>query len=158
MANIALSSTAIQLRCDYSQGGGDILSESEYFCDVKNLNITTRNVKIDGLLINYIRGYNIRGIEIIHLTCHYFPKGIENVFVSLLSILISHSHLKQITKSDLQPFTELKEFNLESNDLEVIEKDLFMYNKKLKEVWFDDNKLKHIDNMALEPLNQLQTS
>jgi len=147
---MALNCAAIQLRCDYSLGSTYGSDASKYFCDVKNLNITTRNVKIDGLLINYTKGHVIRGLEIIHRTCHYFPKGIENVFGNLLIIEISNSNLKQITKSDLQPFTELIELDLKSNDLEVIEKDLFMYNKKLNEVWFDHNKLKHIDNMAFE--------
>jgi len=159
MACLALSSTAIQLDCEYIQGGWSALGANDYRCEVKNLNITTRNVKVDGVLINHANGNNnVKGLRIESQTCHFIPKGIANVFGNLIVIRIQDSDLKQITRRDLQPFTELETLYLYTNDLEVIEKDLFMHNKKLIHIDCDRNKLKHIDNMALDSLTQLTSA
>jgi len=149
MAGMAL---AIQFDCEYKQGGGwRVRGKRDYHCAVKKLNVTTRNVNVDGVLVNHAGGNNnVKGLDINSKICHFIPKGIANIFGNLIMISIHGSHLKKITKSDLQPFTELVDLSLHYNDLEVIEKDLFMYNKKLTTIYLNNNKLRYIDNTALE--------
>lgn len=49
--------------------------------------------------------------------------------------------LKQIRKSDLEPFVKLVRLQLDNNDIDMLEEDLFVYNSNLAFVSLDNNKI-----------------
>jgi len=156
MTSLMLHAAAIKLDCTYKRKDWGTLADGDDYCQVNNLNVTTRNVAIDGVLIDHSNGNdNISAFIVESQPCYFIPRGIENVFNDLEVIQFDSTHLKQVSKNDLRPFTGLKALLLEHNDLEVIEKDLFMHNKKLTYISFAYNELKHIDTLLLEPLTEL---
>jgi hypothetical protein len=86
----------------------------------------------------------------------FFPRGIENVFKNLNAIEVVETHLKEIHKCDMKPFPKLQFLSLHSNDLEVIEADLFKYNEDLEWIWLNNNKITHIDAKVFDSLSQLR--
>jgi len=94
MASLAAGSTALQFDCNFRRGGwGGYLEDNDYRCEAKNLNITTRDVIIDGVLRNNPNGNkNVKALDIDWQICHFIPKGIENIFGDLIMIQIFNSH------------------------------------------------------------------
>jgi hypothetical protein len=88
---------------------------------------------------------------------YYFSSGYEKFFTNLQVIQVYSSKLKFITQRDLMPFTKLKHLDLNKNDLEVLEKELFKYNTELEVIKVSENKLRFIDVTAFEGLFSLHT-
>jgi len=127
--------------------------------NAQNLQVTKPNEEIDGVVTSYSGGNDaVRGLFIHSQTLNFFPAGIEKIFINLRAILIGQSKLKRITKANLKPFTELKGLWIYHNEIDTLEKDLFMFNTRLTYIYFISNKLQHIDNKILEPLTQLTTA
>lgn len=78
-------------------------------------------------------------------TCYYFPKGLDQVFVNLTGISFERTKLKTVTKQNLKLFTQLVMFNSIRNEIQFLEKDLFMYNTRLEYVNLRFNKITFID-------------
>jgi hypothetical protein len=53
--------------------------------------------------------------------------------------------LQEVRKEDLKEFTNLKALFLPSNDLKVLEADLFVHNPNLKAIYLHNNKIVHIN-------------
>jgi hypothetical protein len=85
-----------------------------------------------------------------------FPMNLETFFPNLEAIRINYGSLKEITQQNLMNFPYLKYLNLDSNDIEVLEIDLFAFNPLLKVIWFANNKLNSIADESLKNLVHLQ--
>jgi hypothetical protein len=85
-----------------------------------------------------------------------FPMNLETFFPNLEGIMINYGRLKEITQQNLMKFPNLKHLNLDSNDIEVLEIDLFASNPLLKVIWFANNKLNSIADESLKNLVHLQ--
>lgn len=83
------------------------------------------------------------------------PKGIENFFPQIESILLEKSNLKELKKEDLARFPKLKVLYFTGNDLETLESNLFEANPDIKVMWFNKNKLRFIGENILMPLQKL---
>jgi len=151
MTSLSLSGTnAIKLDCDYESDGFDT------YCTAKNLQVTKPNEIIDGVVADYKDGNDaVVILSIQDQTFNYFPTGIELIFKKLTRVTIGFSQLKRITQADLKPFTELKGLWILSNEIEILEKNLFKLNTKLTAISFSKNKLQYIDSEVFEPLTNL---
>ncbi|CRK89641.1 CLUMA_CG003375, isoform A [Clunio marinus] len=88
--------------------------------------------------------------------CHFIPQGISNNFRNLTVLVLSYTGLKSLTNEDLKPFKQLRGLYVDNNLLETLETDLFMYNPKLREISFNENKIKRIAFNILDKLVMLQ--
>jgi hypothetical protein len=137
-------------------------AESVYMCNVQNFDIFNQNrVKVDKASGEHFDGKNdkdVRGFAIFRAyNLHYFPEGIDKVFVNIFWIAIHKSNLNEISQSDLKVFPELKYLYLDENQLEVLNADLFKYNTKLELIWIYKNPFKHIDAKVFSSLGLLRT-
>ena len=121
---------------------------SFYCCKIQNnLNITSRFLST----ISLIKGTHNAGKsndDVMSITAdrkniQYFPNGMKKVFKNIKAITILYSRLKKITQEDLMQFKELVILNLIGNDVEVLEEDIFTFNKNLSQIYLNDNKLTH---------------
>jgi hypothetical protein len=86
----------------------------------------------------------------------YMPADIASHFRHIAGLTINHSQLREIKKRDMEPFYKLRELYLVGNDIEVIEADLFEFNKRLELLWVDGNKIKAIQAGAFDGLEKLK--
>jgi len=136
----------IHLECDYAIGAFvEIGEENSIYCEAKNVKIVTPFEVVEGLTPNYTNNDDVKGLSIANQTVDNIPFRINDVFKDLRGLQIYNSVLKIIAKHDLQPFPHLKGLYLQLNQLNAIEKDLFVFNKELQYINFYGNNLKHID-------------
>lgn len=86
----------------------------------------------------------------------YFPTKIESVFPNLIAISITNCQLKEIHQSDLKPFSKLEKIFVQSNNLAVLEQELFKYNPKIMRMNFADNNIVHVESSVFINLQNLQ--
>jgi hypothetical protein len=132
-----------------------------YKCEAKSLHITAR----DGdRYVKRIYGQNLErksydDAKVFYsgyMTVNYFPQNLENVLRGLDTIQIDHANLKEITKSDLRPFGDrLRNLWLGSNDIEIIEADLFLFNPNIEWIFLEYNKIKNVESGAFGRLQKL---
>lgn len=150
LATLALTS-ALNLQCDYIRSGWYVVGE------VKNCYARKLDIRADNVLISSVSedSSGVKGFWIENEVCHYLPKNIAEFFPHLTAIGAENSGLRLITKQDLAPFPDLLRFAFYRNELEYLESDLFMYNKKLQSISLTDNNLMIVGENILEPLRQL---
>ncbi|XP_070496702.1 uncharacterized protein [Chironomus tepperi] len=78
-------------------------------------------------------------------TMQYIPKGLDQLVANLTGMKFELTKLKHVTKENLAPFPQLLMFASVSNQVQFIEKDLFINNPNLKFVSFRSNKITYID-------------
>jgi len=149
---IGALSSAINLDCTYVAVGFDQIG-GVYYSHLNNMKITSLYEEITGVTGTHISGHNndgVKGFNVNGQTCHFLPMKIENTFKNLEALQVHNSGLKQIKKEDLKPFYKLRGLWMRENQLEVLEKDLFMYNTQLELIMMNDNKIKHIDGSLID--------
>lgn len=146
--------------CNYRISHWETL-EGKYICVVQSsLNITLPDHALilthNGKHTTFKQDNNIRGVFIDGKIVHYFPKGFEKQFKKIKAIRINRCNLKQIDKSDLRALVNLTYLNLFINDIEVLGKGLFQYNKNLKFIEISINKIAIIHPDVFDNLNNLR--
>lgn len=132
-----------------------------YTCTIKDADIITERseqtiTQVDGTHTGRRNNNDLKGFYIIDSVVHYFPLEIPKIFKNLEAFGIYQSGLKEIRKSYLQEFPEVKNFNFAFNEIEVLEPNLFLYNNNLKVVSLYGNKISHIDSNVFQYfMNQL---
>lgn len=85
-----------------------------------------------------------------------FP-NFSKVFINLEELSLKNAGLKQITKEDLKPYgSKLKNLDLSYNEIEFLEKNLFIYNPNLVEIIFNNNKIRHVMNGAFNNIPKVE--
>lgn len=136
--------------------------ENIYWCNDNKTTITERSTvitEIKGLHdVETNRNHDhVEGFVLVNTTINYFPRNIENIFKNLLVIVVRNASLLEIHREDLAGFPELLHLNLVFNKLQVLEKDLFMYNGKLEYLSLYKNNLKYVDAKVFANLANLVT-
>jgi len=149
-------STSLNIECSYIIHNYPHIQLISCCHVINNLNIEFS----DKALIKFVSGTKIEknetiGFRIYNKTTQYFPRGLENVFENLKVIEISHGHLRDIRRDDLNPFELLEVLYLYSNDIEILEEGLFDNNMNLKFITLSENRIIHIDENAFDNLHQL---
>ena len=120
-----------------------------YYCWIQN-NIqiwTPERAHIDeitGTHLDSKSNNDVNGIWVDNEMIHYFPQRLESFFLNLTFIYISNAGLKEVHQSDLKPFSKLMELHLDGNEIEIIDEDLFEFNRELQYISFVNNKIYHI--------------
>ncbi|KAL7015163.1 hypothetical protein ACKWTF_016314 [Chironomus riparius] len=83
-------------------------------------------------------------------TMHFIPKGLDQLFANLTGLRFELTKLRHVTKENLAPFPELLMFSSVSNQIQFVEKDLFINNPKLKFVSFRSNKITYFDPQVFD--------
>ena len=84
------------------------------------------------------------------------PTKLGDILKNLVMVTIKYGRLKEIHKSDLKQFPNLRYLDLDCNDIEALEEDLFMFNPELTRIWLDDNKIVSIGQKTFENLKNLE--
>ncbi|KAG5667095.1 hypothetical protein PVAND_015094 [Polypedilum vanderplanki] len=136
-----------------------------YCCKVTSfLQITERNASLTKVLNEPnvktpIKCFNIDGHDLINnqkSVVNFVPTGIEKLFLNLKHFRIGDTYLKEVTKNDLEPFKELTALSFFYNNIEFIEKDLFIHNPHLEFIWLEKNKIKQIWPSVFDHLKSLK--
>ena len=90
-------------------------------------------------------------------TFNYFPRGLQKYFDNLELIVISNGHVKEIHQTDLKPFSELKLLLLPNNQIEIIEENLFEFNRKLVKISFYSNCIFYVHPKVFVNLQSLNS-
>lgn len=86
----------------------------------------------------------------------YFPGNLNKFFPNLEAVKLFESRVKFLENFDFRFLAKLKYLSLEKNDIEVLQSDIFLFNKELIEVNLKSNKLKFIAPRLLVPLTKLK--
>jgi len=90
-------------------------------------------------------------------TINYFPSGLEKFFPNLKGIVISHSGLKEVHQSDLQPHSKLTYLSLPYNEIQIIDDDLFDSNLDMEMIFLQENQIFFIGSTTFDNLPGLVT-
>lgn len=129
-----------------------------YQCEVPSLVITTRSTIIANILGLHNPEKNDNDVKVInvdHQIVHYLPSGFENYFLNVEGLQITHCHLKEINRTNLEPFPHLRVLLLHNNDLISLESDLFQSNIGIRHINFENNSITYIGGNILENLHNL---
>lgn len=88
----------------------------------------------------------------------YFPIGFTKFFRNLVAIHAGRNNLKYLERNDLKEFTKIRYLYLYTNQLEVLQSDVFQFNQALEYISFYNNRLMHIGSKILLPLTRLRTA
>lgn len=88
---------------------------------------------------------------------NFLPRGLTKFFKNIEKIFFRHASLQEIKKYDLKEFSDkLKVLDLAYNEIRVIEKIFFKFNRNLMQIDLSFNKIFHIDSGAFRGLEKLQ--
>lgn len=104
----------------------------------------------------YHKTYPIKILSIKSSAVQHLPKGLENFFTELIGLCVSSTNLKRVGKSDLVAFPKLKQVYFNFNKIEMLESDLFKHNPELKHINFEYNRIKFIGENIFESLARLE--
>lgn len=147
----------VNLECLYSDR-----NDYGYKCDVSSLRIVSKDdrevLKVFGTHQPRRNDESVKFFDVIGKTVNFFPQNLHEFFPLLEILQIYGSNLREISGNDLRGFGEsLKILWLSTNELEIIEQNLFENTKNLEWVDFSYNKIKHVDARSFEILSQLKS-
>ncbi|KAG5667121.1 hypothetical protein PVAND_015120 [Polypedilum vanderplanki] len=154
------SSTQIIFNCRFNTDFDWLIIGRVYMCTLQgNYSITTKNESVTNVIGEHKLFKNnnyVLALWMLYLEMFYLPIDITKRFRHIAGLTINHSQLKEIHKSDLEPFYKLRELYLIGNEIEIIEANLFEFNKRLELLWIDGNKIKRIQTGAFNGLEKLK--
>jgi hypothetical protein len=158
--SVPLASSVV-INCEFkSESWGAV--GNVYWCKLmSDLSITERGTVVTAATGSHLNSMNHAIVTAFYTTnsaytINFMPRGLIDVFPSLIAINFIRSHLKEIRKADLQPFPKLKYLNLAYNDINNIEQDLFKYNPQLLLIYLEYNKINRVHPNVFDGLNQLE--
>lgn len=99
---------------------------------------------------------DVEKLNIDSQTCEFLPIQFEKFFPNLQGLRVASSGLLSLRSTDLSVFPKLRNCDMFSNQLIVLEKDLFAKNPLLEYLYFGFNKIEKVDPNILDPLNNLK--
>ncbi|KAG5667985.1 hypothetical protein PVAND_015942 [Polypedilum vanderplanki] len=152
-------SNSVDINCQFHIDEYDTIGQI-YSCTVQiNLGIKSQNISIDeihGTHQNDMNNNKVLGFTAKDKNLQYLPVNLSEMFKNLIALRIRLGRLKEIHKSDFEKLLKLKYLNLDLNDIEVLEENLFENNKMLEIIWFEGNQIKSIDSEVFNNLPNLK--
>jgi len=156
---IVMKANAIKLECSYvnMEFFNAIHEFDKIACEAKDLHVTEFSEKVQQASVNYKDGNDqVRNLRVLQQTLNFIPSGIEKIFPNLRGISIEDSDVIRVFQSNFKAFPELRGLWLRGNkQLEVLERDLFKFNRKLHLLSLSNNNIQHIDPNILDDLSAL---
>ncbi|KAL7050842.1 hypothetical protein ACKWTF_004243 [Chironomus riparius] len=125
-------------------------------CETSKPAIDTSTDKIIDTAIGWSKSRTTNDVQQYYteyVNCVHFPFDLNTVFPNLEVIRLWKSNVKFVDNMDLRNLVNLKIFDLEDNNIEVLQSDLFINNIKLKEIYLQKNKLKFIAARVFNVIN-----
>lgn len=160
---VIFNATSVTIKCKFENNSKPD-ADDQYICKFKKDDTISSGPritidKVEGIH-TFPRSRNIN-IKILSITLgqklKLFPEIQTNDFKDVEVIEVMHSTLKEITHKDLKQFVHLKYLNLQDNKIETIEKNLFLFNQELHEIYLNGNKISYIDVDVFAGLGNLNT-
>lgn len=152
-------SSSIDIHCSFTITSKVTPLPYVYGCSVdSNLKITEPGIKINEIKGHHGGGrkhHNVAFVYISSVEMNFFPVGLDTIFSESKTLAVESTQLMEIHQYDLKGFTKLEYLMIVKNLLEVLEKDLFKYNKELFYINMNENKLKRIDEKIFDDLTRL---
>jgi len=131
-----------------------------YCCSVqKNLNITSPQINTKIIPSGaHANGKSDKSVDCIYADnkgIQYLPSGLEIVFGDLKAIWIRNGRIRNISQTDLKPFSKLINLDLSNNDIEALNDGLFDYNLNLEVILFFGNKIFYIGSTVFNKITKL---
>ncbi|KAL7015699.1 hypothetical protein ACKWTF_016609 [Chironomus riparius] len=151
--------TSIDIQCNFTKIDFDRILD-QYTCSVhSSLKITARNTEIHSVEGTHLLEKNendVSGLSIRDKVMKYIPANLSEKFKNLVAIRIRNVKLKEVTQKDFISFHELRFLNLDANDLEVLDDNLFEFNPLLEVIWFEGNNIKVVGQSIFENMKNLR--
>ncbi|KAG5668338.1 hypothetical protein PVAND_016281 [Polypedilum vanderplanki] len=153
--------SSVVINCKFENSGNFQVIGSVYQCNLNiDPSITSTNTVItsaNGTHYNSSMNHeNVQGFYSRSKIIHYIPYGLSKIFPNLILMCIRYERIKEIHQKDLEQYSKLRNFDLEGNDIEYLEKDLFKFNTQLQVIWLKNNKISQIYPTVFDHLNQLE--
>ncbi|KAL7037953.1 hypothetical protein ACKWTF_009411 [Chironomus riparius] len=134
--------TQSSIKCNYElrdkRNSSEFIEYATYKCEVINnprinnkesAKISIINRIPDNLNATYD---NVITFDALNKIIVHIPQDLGKHFKNIENIYIQSCHLKELDKTDLKQFQNLRILSLKYNDIEVIEDGLFDFNSKLE--------------------------
>ncbi|CAG9807189.1 unnamed protein product [Chironomus riparius] len=142
-------SSAVEFNCKF---------KDDYTCEVISGRIINKaDSYVTGVQGDHKEGKSNKNVGVFDgrkVSIKYFPRNLNTYFPNIHQIFIERK-LREITKEDLQDFPMLVYLYLSFNDIQIIEKDLFIYNPELRLVFLNENRIKYVDPNVFKNLPKL---
>ena len=116
--------------------------------DVRNVTDVSRN-HLAGRNHSDVKGLSFRALGI-----KFLPSNIHEFFPNIESIDATNT-LEELSREDLSVFPKLKELHLNSNQVQVINSNLFAGNPNMTAISFISNPVRNVASGVFENLSQL---
>ena len=156
------STQSVSFQCQYNLDGWGFLG-TLYYCNIVNaVSITSPDAaQIDSISGTHQFGRDNDNVEAFNVEnkgqINYFPRGLNKFFKNLKAIQIYNNVLKEIHQRDLKDFPKLMGLSLRTNNLEILEENLFEFNPNLEFIDLWSNKITHIDPHVFSNLIKLHS-
>jgi hypothetical protein len=143
-------------------------------CDIKNVNfgdfkdINTCEIENEDLEVNFndliseiqpttLEFDKINGITFENGIFYRFPNELGNIFKNLQFLKFRNVKLSEIYFEDLRNFPNLKYLDLQGNEIEILDENLFANNSHLEVINLSENEITHIDINIFDDLKNLKS-
>jgi hypothetical protein len=150
-------SSAIEFNCNFTIRS-DTLLPSTYACVVTTVNLEGNETltAVHGTHLENKTNADVRHIEgSFKRNLTFIPKGMENFFPNISALRFSYCNISRVNSDDLNAFDQLEWFAMEGNPIEHIPRNFFAENSKIRVVFLNSNKIKHVGTGLLDSLQDL---
>lgn len=148
----------MRIDCEFSEENHSLIGDV-YACKARDLIITKKTDVVEGIDGEHMNGKTNNDVKIFEAddqTMRYLPAELENFFPNLQGIKVVKSGMKELTGENLKYLPNLEFCDFSSNEIESLDdENVFIFNSKLKEISFDENKIKFVSENIFEPLLDL---
>ncbi|XP_070507835.1 uncharacterized protein MCAP_0864-like [Chironomus tepperi] len=149
---------SVDLQCKFETHDFATIGK-QYTCVVQNdLNISESNVSIINLTGSHADDQSSNSVTAVIIQdkkVEYLPKNFGEIFENLAALKVKNGRLKELRKDDLMSVPKLKYLNLDNNDIEVLDDDVFEFNPQLELLWLNANKIKKISEKLADSFKKL---
>lgn len=150
--------TSITINCSFKITSDDSVVNA-YTCEVDAaINSNSPLIKLEGISGAQAVGKSTNDVKRFianSRNMRYIPIGFSDFFKNLESLKIVNGRLLEIRQENFATMTNLKNLNLDKNDIEKLDDNLFKFNPKIEKLWFEHNKIKVIGMTAMSNLRAL---
>lgn len=132
---------------------------TEYACIARNLHTTYKNrnvTKIIGTHQENQKNENVLKFFVKFQNIPYLPHNIGDFFPNLDTYYVMKSNVQHLIPGDLDGLTNLKNFDVSHNPIELIPKNFFKGHRNIIKISFHDCHLKKIEHGAFEDLKFIE--
>lgn len=140
----------MEFQCEYTEH-----CSSGYTCEVVKIVKTLLASNFIHFTGKHIEGKTNDNVKLLKIENHpldAFPRNLHESFLNLRFLSIISCGLEKVTKTDLIGLEDLEVLFLDGNNLTSLPDDLFTDMKKLRTIFFKNNKIERLSSKLLKPI------